>query len=432
MPAIIDKLEFSVIKDRSLSTKNGKNGWSWQMLVSVALCLPLWGNLYAQKVSVDDEGQLFLQFEDGSSKKYEASDSMIFEEQTAVDMGAMPKVYDYRTFQRYAVAAVKYESEMLTRLHASQSEYDDLHDKVLQSKSQGESEKLALLQHELSKKSWRLQDDRRILSYARRMIKNILRIGKQEKYEKLSRIYVPGLDRVGRDLVTGPFVAKKETANDSLIFEAATLLKMSEDEAEFAAVTPVRKTRGNLLAPVEAPKVFASVLDRRPPEQDCSFHFEGSDELTGEQKTELDPEIWFTYTDPRLKSYLKEQTYISCSAFLSSLAGGFRYLTIQIEIHAINAKHTYGSIQEGSLLNIRFINGKTVALFSQNEGRGTFDKKEAKVIYTAQYPIDYQKERQLLKNEVDEIRLIWSSGYEDYRITNVDLLIHQLECLNNR
>lgn len=321
---------------------------------------------------------------------------------------------------------------MLGRLNASQSGYDDLHDKVLQAKSQGESEKLALLEHELSKKSWRLQDDRRILAYARRMIKNILRIGKQEKYHKLARIYVPGLDRVDRDLVTEPFIPKKKKVIDGLDFQDTTTPKKTERVGEYEASVDTRKTRPALLTPAIAPKAFASVLNRRPPEQGCSFHFEGSDELTGEQKTEISPEIWFTYTDPRLKQYLKEQTYLSCSAFLSSLAGGFRYLTIQIEVHAINAKHAYGYIPEGSLLNIRLIDGKSIALFSRNESRGSFDKKEAKVTYIVQYPIDYQKERQILKNEVDEVRIIWTSGYEDYRVTNVDLLIHQLECLNNR
>ncbi|NND07695.1 MAG: hypothetical protein HKN87_15065 [Saprospiraceae bacterium] len=414
-------------RDKSILRSEWKKRWLWQSWLCWSVCLLFSIDLSAQKVSVDDRGEMIVELADGSVKKYEITDSSIFREGRATNGNVHPSRYDYRTFQRYAVAAIKYETEMLSRLQATQSEYDDLNDRVLQAKAAEDSEKLALLEHELSKKSWRLRDDRRILSYARRLIKNILRIGKQEKYHKLVKVYVPGLERVGRDLVTESFTPR-ETSPDSVL----QTHKFDSDMLPSWKVRDAKADHGTELIANPVSIAFASALNRRPPVQKCSFYFEGKDELTGKVKTELSPELWFSFTDPRLKPHLKEQEFLSCAAYLSSLDGGFRYLTLKIDIYALNAKHSYGYIPEGSLLNIRLIDGKTVALFSSSESRGSFNKEDTKVTFLVQYPIDYHKERQLIRHEVDEVRLIWSSGYEDYQVTNVDLLVHQFECLNKK
>ncbi len=168
-----------------------------------------------------------------------------------------------------------------------------------------------------------------------------------------------------------------------------------------------------------------------PPKYHCHFTYEGVDAFTQQQKRELAGEYFFSHTDDRLKPYLQNRDYVKCQSYLTSISGGYRYLTLVITIGSRNARREYGYIKSGSLLNIKLLDNKTVSLFSQGDHLGNINTANGTTTYTIKYPIDFQKEKILSKGEVDKVRIVWSTGYEDYEVYNVDFFINQLSCLNN-
>ena len=107
-------------------------------------------------------------------------------------------------------------------------------------------------------------------------------------------------------------------------------------------------------------------------------------------------------------------------------------MTLAITIASRNARREYGYIKSGSLLNIKLLDGKTVSLFSQGDQLGAINSSTGSTTYTIKYPIDFQKEKLLAKGDVDRVRVVWSTGYEDYEVYNVDFFQNQLSCLNQK
>ena len=169
-----------------------------------------------------------------------------------------------------------------------------------------------------------------------------------------------------------------------------------------------------------------------PPSYVCQFVHDGIDEFTQQQKRELADEVFFYHTDDRLKTHMKGRDYVHCRGFLTSISGGFRHLTLAITIASRNARREYGYIKSGSLLNIKMLDGSTVSLFSQGDQLGTINSSDGSTTYTIKYPIDFQKEKLLSREEVDRVRIVWSTGYEDYEVYNVDFFQNQLSCLNQK
>ena len=60
---------------------------------------------------------------------------------------------------------------------------------------------------------------------------------------------------------------------------------------------------------------------------------------------------------------------------------------------------------------------------------GTLNPLKKSVVYKPQYLIGSNQAKELSKGEVDRIRLVWSSGYEDYEIYELDFFINQFRCL---
>jgi len=164
----------------------------------------------------------------------------------------------------------------------------------------------------------------------------------------------------------------------------------------------------------------------------CTFAYEGIDDFSGEPKKELVAETFFTYTHPQLKVHLKGKEYLVATGSLSSVAGGFRFLSLTFRISSTNAAKEYGYLAERSLLNLKLLSGETLSLYSQNRAAGRVDSKTNETVYKVRYPIDHQNVKTLLKSEVDKVRVVWSTGYEDYEVFNIDFLSRQLSCLTSK
>lgn len=167
-----------------------------------------------------------------------------------------------------------------------------------------------------------------------------------------------------------------------------------------------------------------------PPKQSCELSYDGPDDKTNQWRRDIKRRLLFTYTDERLRPFLKDKEYLRCEGFLSSL-GGYRFLTLEFTFAYPNAREAYGFIESGSVLTIKLLNGDFVNLRSGRMDRGSYDTQKEVLTYSVYYPIDRGQLSILRNTEADFIRVFWSSGYEEYEIYQLDFFQQQLRCLGD-
>lgn len=168
--------------------------------------------------------------------------------------------------------------------------------------------------------------------------------------------------------------------------------------------------------------------NRKTSVQNCQTAYEGKDEVSGQFRRDLQQQLLFTYTDERLRPYLKDKEYLRCNGFLTAM-GGFRFLSLQFTFAYPNAREAYGFIEKGSILIIKLLDGSFVSLPSLRMDKGSYDTEKEMLTYNVYYPLDRSKTNLLRRGDVDSIIMFWSSGYEEYPVYNVNFFANQFNCL---
>lgn len=176
--------------------------------------------------------------------------------------------------------------------------------------------------------------------------------------------------------------------------------------------------------------IRGNLLDH-PPAYNCQIAREGVDEYTKKKVTELQRELFFTYTDKQVAPYLKGKNYITCEAYLSKFATGQMYLQLRITVASKTARIEYGVINQGSQLSVKLIDGEIVNLYSAVSDGGVINENTNETIYRVGYAINRDNQKVLRNALVDAVRLTWSTGYEEYEVTNLDFFQNQLDCLKH-
>lgn len=165
-----------------------------------------------------------------------------------------------------------------------------------------------------------------------------------------------------------------------------------------------------------------------PPSTPCEFAYDGFDEFSGKQRKELEKTVLFAHTNDRLKPIFREKDHIYCEAGLSSIAG-ISVLDVEITIASEMAQREFGALDKGSYLTVKLINGSTVQLVNKRTDIGVVDKFNRSVKYVGRYVLSKDHEKLLMKSEIDKVRIIWGTGYEDYEVYEMDFFRDQLSCL---
>jgi hypothetical protein len=84
------------------------------------------------------------------------------------------------------------------------------------------------------------------------------------------------------------------------------------------------------------------------------------------------------------------------------------------------------------MLRVKLINGAFVNLFNARKDLGRIDAYTGNTVYSANYLIDKETEKTLSTRELDKLRVVWSTGFEDYDVVDLDFLINQFACLRSR
>lgn len=97
------------------------------------------------------------------------------------------------------------------------------------------------------------------------------------------------------------------------------------------------------------------------------------DKFTGNIVRQLQPEIFFTYTNADYKKYMRGKEYLTCEAYVAAI-GATRTLNLRFILDSPYGNADYGGIDRSTLLLIRLINGETVSLISQEASQVTSTK----------------------------------------------------------
>ena len=166
----------------------------------------------------------------------------------------------------------------------------------------------------------------------------------------------------------------------------------------------------------------------RPPTPPCKIASSSRDEFSGEISRQLAAAEFFRYTNPALKTYLQGKTHVICEAALSS-SGPNIALQLTFIINDPNARKAFGRLEKNSVATLKFLDGSTFELQNALADEGTFNPENDGSIFQGHYPLNAEALKKIRRNGLDRIRILWSKGYDDYEVQQVDLLMRQAECL---
>lgn len=91
------------------------------------------------------------------------------------------------------------------------------------------------------------------------------------------------------------------------------------------------------------------------------------------------------------------------------------------------ARAEYGYINSNSLMSIKLLNGEVVNLFAEGGDIGQIDNEKNQTTYKASFGISAESQKMLSTSLIDKIKLIWSTGYEEYPVTNIDFFCQSIK-----
>ena len=239
----------------------------------------------------------------------------------------------------------------------------------------------------------------------------------QEKYKAASE-YLEDLEKIS----SGP--SKKIDKK---------LDKLREDVGETFTLPAARKTKPKKAKNQQSdyPTSFAlSEIDTKEDVYPCEITFDGKDPVTGKSKKEVNSGLLFTFTQEKLKPYFKADDFLKCESTMTKVGKSY-FLTLQIRIKSKDAYRTYGSLAANEELKIEFIDGTKIYGTNIIQSTGEIEAYSGHTLYTGIYKFDRDEIKELEKKYIDTIGILWSTGFEQYDVYNVDFLMHQVKCLKN-
>lgn len=169
-------------------------------------------------------------------------------------------------------------------------------------------------------------------------------------------------------------------------------------------------------------------LDFRVNDDQCNVVFDGIDLKTKLYRKELAPQKLFNFTPAELKNDIQLGNLIETQGQLMKIEDNY-YLNLNLSLYSKKAVQQYGSIKQGSALNIKTIDGNNYKLVCRAGSEGLKVNFQSNYIYPISYNFDKSLVKKLTKSEIDRIGIEWTSGYEEYTVYELDFFINQIACL---
>lgn len=162
----------------------------------------------------------------------------------------------------------------------------------------------------------------------------------------------------------------------------------------------------------------------------CTIEIDSVDQMTGLRKLSLPYSMIFFHTDPDLRPFFKNKDLITCRGKLASIGGQY-YLQVQFEIASANSQNNFGGLAQGSLLRIKLLNGELVSIYNTKADLGKINSYSGNTLFTGTYPLSRDDLKKLSESELDKMRVMWNTGFEDYELIYLDFFKQQIACLQS-
>lgn len=169
---------------------------------------------------------------------------------------------------------------------------------------------------------------------------------------------------------------------------------------------------------------------RFPPAHPCELAYNGVDEFSGKKRKQTQKTFFFSHTPDRFRSYFKGRDYLTCKGTLISVDGTPRSVNIEYTIATDQAAREFGVLEKGSQFILRLIGGGKLILVNNKTATGIIDPVSKTTTYSTSYPLNKGQLKKIREAEVDKVRMIWATGYEDYEVYQVDFFSDLLRCLD--
>lgn len=398
------------------------------MLKNLLICISFLGffpNLIGQELIKNSDNEWVLIYKDGTFRRldFDVNDDIyLFEEKIAKDTTLQQFEYDEDKF--YYVKAFVMNEKCNYLSYNNEIEYQD----ALKSKQIIEQEYNFANQEKNKNEIKRLK---KILSDSNKSLQNLDKKKKElEKKCSEHKSILNTSSKKRKEILTKSYNIKYNGSQINPNHEISELKFESTPNIN----EPNLETNKDTLSK-EQPKTNEVIRFRHddvyknPPFHKYKIVVDTFDNFTKKNRIELEDDLLFSYTDENLKNFQKLRDYIICHAYMTKIPG-FLTLNLEININSINTSTQFGTIEKGSYLLLKLINGENIKLFCNRSDKGLLNPVDGVTIYRTTYIIDKDAESSMKKYEVDKIRLIWSTGYDEYDITNMDFFINQIKSLN--
>lgn len=160
----------------------------------------------------------------------------------------------------------------------------------------------------------------------------------------------------------------------------------------------------------------------------CRVAYNDVDLTTYRKRIQMEFDPLFYYTHPQLSKHYKATSFLTGYGSIVRI-GLQTYVAFRISIKSKDAVRNYGQIEMGSKTRIRLINGETIYIKAAMNANGKYHDHSESTVYNVLFELPKNKAKLLERYEIDEIGIMWTSGFESYEVYNLDLFRHQIKCI---
>lgn len=171
--------------------------------------------------------------------------------------------------------------------------------------------------------------------------------------------------------------------------------------------------------------------DKKNATADCPVKFKGKDETSRKKRVTLEQQQLLTYTPEKMKNYFKLKDFLTISISADKHNSKYSF-DVEARFASKDVMRSYGVIHKTDFLRLQFINGKRVFLKILEVQEPYLDKQSAETIYKVKCTLSNDQDFSMLENGwLDSFGVMWSTGFEEYTVYDVDFMQRQIRCLNH-
>lgn len=161
----------------------------------------------------------------------------------------------------------------------------------------------------------------------------------------------------------------------------------------------------------------------------CDHAMVKIDPLKGFKIINLPKALLLYHNIPEIATRIGQRPFMTVNGAFNTI-GSYIFFNMEIKLASSAAVLQYGAIEEGEVIYLKLVDDSLIKLNNLKYDVGQTNPHKEESVYLLSFQLQSSDIRKLKRSEVELIRIIWGSGYEDYPMTNVRFFMDQLNCLD--